>query len=138
MGAWGAGHFENDDAMDWTYELERSSSTAILDSAFNPLLPKKRFFGGQKEPRYIEAPDATIALAAAEVVAALAGRSGRLPDNVRTWVSGRNGATQDLKAKAREAVGRILDDSELKQLWEESDDFDQWQRNVEDTLSRLA
>jgi hypothetical protein len=27
MGAWGAGAFENDDAMDWVYELERKESS---------------------------------------------------------------------------------------------------------------
>ena len=29
MGAWGAGSFENDDAMDWVYELEEEGLEAV-------------------------------------------------------------------------------------------------------------
>jgi hypothetical protein len=64
MGAWGFGSFDNDDAADWIFELEESSGVTALVSAFKAIKPD----------RYLEAPECSVALAAAEVVAALRGR----------------------------------------------------------------
>ena len=36
MGAWGAGSFENDDAMDWVAGLTQESGDAVLREALAP------------------------------------------------------------------------------------------------------
>ena len=64
MGAWGVGHFDNDDAGDWVWELEDTGTASPVTAAFAAV---------EAEANYLEAPDACIALAAAEVVAAWAG-----------------------------------------------------------------
>jgi len=63
MGAWGIGSFDNDDAVDWAYELGESQGTELLVATLEAIGPED----------HLEAPDCSIALAAAEVVAALSG-----------------------------------------------------------------
>ena len=65
MGAWGIGTFENDDAGDWVDRLEESEGLTLLTETLAPAADPSG---------YLEAPTCTEALAAAEVVAALAGR----------------------------------------------------------------
>lgn len=73
-GAWGPGAFENDDALDWTWELESSRGSSVLVSAFERVV---------SSAGYIEAPDCSAAIAAAEVVAALRAKPhAQLPENV--------------------------------------------------------
>jgi len=126
--------------MDWTHELEKSSSQDVLSRAFAPLIPKKSFFGfGGKAKTYVEAPDASVALAAAEVVAALAANPlTDLPENVSAWVARQQRPATELKAAAKAAVEKVLTDSELKDLWEESDEFAAWNSSVNDILRRLS
>ena len=62
MGAWGCGSFENDDAVDWVYEFE-SSGVAAVASALEHV-------SSIAEDEYLEAPEASAAIAAAEIVAA--------------------------------------------------------------------
>ena len=80
-------------------------------------------------------------------VAALAGRpEPSLPEEVARWVQDRQtGSTQEgplvdesLTAKARRAIEAILSESELLELWEETDEFDRWQATVTDLLERLG
>ena len=115
MGAWGSGSFENDDAMDWVIDLEEAGDLSILTDAFEAVT--------DQDADDLEAPDCAAALAAAEVVAAMAGRpAAALPDEVTAWIAGREPASGPLKALARRAVDKVLAGSELAELWEESDD----------------
>ncbi|MGB5581066.1 MAG: DUF4259 domain-containing protein [Woeseia sp.] len=130
MGAWGIGHFENDDACDWAYDLEESRSLQPIIDALS---------GVEASSDYLESPDACIGLAAAEAIAATRGKpSGDLPESVAAIV-GEIASTVDasLVARATAAVIRIRADSELKELWEETDDFAEWQSRVDDLLQRL-
>ena len=43
----------------------------------------------------------------------------------------------DLLALAQAALHRIGSDSELKELWEETDDFDAWSATLTDLKKRL-
>lgn len=63
MGAWGVQAFENDDAMDFAADLVDADSLDVVATSFEAIVPGE----------YLEAPDCCIALAAAEVVAALRG-----------------------------------------------------------------
>lgn len=130
MGAWGIGHFENDDAGDWVWELEDAGSLVPVESAIVGVGPED----------CLEAPDACMALAAGETIAAAVGRSASdIPETVSKFVSGLDApVAPDLVAKARAAVERVLANSELRELWEETDEFDAWQSKVRDLTQRLT
>jgi len=132
-GAWDTGAFDNDDALDWVWELAESSDLSVVKGALQYAIG---------ETDYLEAPDASMAIAAAEVVAALRGNPATgLPPEVSDWVQQHQfevGA--DLANIAREAVLRVqvLDSSELAQLWSESEELaEAWRASLADLLKRL-
>ena len=129
MGAWGHSAFENDDALDWVAELETAEDTSILMAAFEEVL--------EADEDYIEIPEASITIAAAEVVAALRGQADpTLPQEVQAWVAGQENVDVRVVEQARSAVNRVLEDSELKDVWEDSGS-DDWKMEVEALLRRL-
>ncbi len=130
MGAWGAGVFENDDALDWIDEfIEERESASIVDTL--ELI-------AVADPDEREAPECSEALAAAELVAAMAGRgSAMLPEDAASWASSNPPSDASLLKLAAKAVHAVLDDSELRDLWEESDDPKEWKTAVEDLERRL-
>jgi hypothetical protein len=132
MGTWGAGPFENDEASDWVYELETSRDASILERAFAAVTDLS-------VDDSLEAPESQIAIGAAETAAALAGRGGNgLPDSVVSWTLDRAPATRELLSHARAALARIRLDSELKELWEESESAAEWESAMTDLASRLG
>jgi hypothetical protein len=129
MGAWGHSAFENDDALDWVAELEEVGNTSILIAAFDAVL--------EAQEDYIEIPEASITISAAEVVAALLGRADTsLPEEIQAWVAGQDKVDSKIVEKARRAVNRVLEDSELKEVWEDSVSSN-WRMSVEGLLMRL-
>ena len=129
MGAWSHGSFDNDDALDWVGELEEAEGTEPIAEAFDAVL-------GADD--YLEAPEASMGIAAAEVVAALLGKpAAKLPDEVASWVVGKEPPKPALVKKAQRVIERILKDSELKDLWADSEDSAKWQQEVEGLLRRL-
>src|SRR5687767_6352150 len=111
MGAWGSGSFENDDALDWVTGLADDSSDAVRE-ALAPI--------ASAGDEYLQAPDCSMAIAAAEAVAAARGHpNNALPEEVAGWAAKKPVVTPDLVELARAAVDRILNNSELKDLWDE-------------------
>jgi hypothetical protein len=109
MGAWGAGSFENDDAMDWVIGLAQRSGDAVLRDALTP--------AATTDDRYLEAPECSVAIAAAEALAAARGHpNASLPDEVALWVREKPDVSADLVDLARSAVDRIVGKSELRDL----------------------
>ncbi len=110
-GAWGEGSFENDDALDWVAECIRSRDTAPVRQALQVVL----------KVSYIEAPQASEAIAASEVVAASLGKPNpKLPPELRTWLQRQQLAQMSqLAPLAKKVLARIKDPkiSELWQLW---------------------
>lgn len=130
MGAWEVGSFDNDDALDWVYELEEADGFSIFLDAFENVT-------GQKGD-YREAPECAVAVCAAEVVAALLGSADDdLPNEVIAWVEGKPEPSEVLVIMARAALNAVLDESELKDLWEDSDHYEEWQESMKDLLERL-
>ena len=130
MGAWGHGSFDNDTAMDWAWDLEASTDLTAINEALERVT--------QHVEEYLEAPDCDEAIAAAEVVAALQGKPAEdLPGNVIQWLNGKPRPDEELIEKCRTAIQTILAGSELKELWQETDDFDIWSAGVNDLLARL-
>lgn len=133
MGSWGVLPFENDDALDWVWELEDAENFAVLELALEDVALAEA-------EDYVEAPAAEEALAAAEVVAALLGKPLEdLPEPVEAFLEQNRGKkpNADLIDLAVKAVKRVKKSSELKELWEASDDAEKWDEAVDDLLSRL-
>lgn len=132
MGARGIGNFENDDAGDWVYDLEKSKDKSILHKALNSVL---------KNSEYIEAPECCEALAAAEVICSgLSSEHSSMSEEVIKWLNKKPGLfkksiTFDAidAQKSIAAINKILKSSELKELWEETNEFEEW-KNIENRL----
>ncbi len=131
MGAWGVGNFENDEAMDWIYELEDSKDFAVLERALKAVT--------RDETGVIDIFDSSAALAAAEVVASLLGfPPDDVPEEVESWIDGKPEPPSNLVALAQRAVEAVKQKSDLKALWEESESLDEWKEVLNDTQSRLT
>lgn len=132
-GAWDTGPFDNDDALDWVWELAESDDLTVVESALHDVT---------QSSGYLEAPTASMAVAAAEVVAALKGKPReRLPPEVVNWVrEHQQEVSLDVVQAARDAIALVVDgqSSELAQLWSESGELaDAWNTELENLLNRL-
>ena len=130
MGAWDYGSFDNDDAGDWVWELEEAGSLVPVVAAIEAV---------ENGGGYLEAPVCSIAIAAAEVVAAIFGKpSTTLPESLKPVVAALEGTAEpSLKSRAAAAVLRVKTDSELKELWDDAGATAEWHRHVDDLLLRL-
>jgi hypothetical protein len=133
MGAWGAGNFENDDALDWLGELEETADLSLVEQAILAVLTSDN---------YVEAGEGCIALAAAEVMAALQDKPvENLPEEVTTWIQTHN-VTSDPKlvTDALIVVEKIRNhkESELRELWAEAEELEPWHAVLDDLSSRLG
>lgn len=132
MGAWGSGSFENDDALDWSANFCDAPDEELLSDALSTVAEVAA-------DEYLEAPECSIGLAAAEVIAASKGApSSDVPHDLKARLSELN-----IKVDARmvslalRAVERIKTSSELKELWDESEGRDRWYAAVTDLEARL-
>jgi hypothetical protein len=131
MGTWGVGTFENDAASDWVYDLEKVRDLSVVQSALAAI---------NQSHELLDARSCENALAASEVVAALLGKpTAYLPENVARWVEANArlpGA--ELRDASLGAIEKIVSDSELRDLWAETDDLENWETSVRDLQSRLS
>ncbi|KRG58713.1 hypothetical protein ABB25_06030 [Stenotrophomonas koreensis] len=133
MGAWGNGSFDNDDAADFLSDVTDSSDLTLVREIFAAVL------GADK---YLEAPDASQAIAAAEIVAAVVGRptsAAQEEEELSEWIA-RTKPTADpgLVTQAVQVLDRIVgDNSELRELWEETDELSDWEETVAAVRSKL-
>lgn len=136
MGTWAVDAFGNDFAQDWAADLHEVSNMDAVADTLNVVLE------GSGE---LEAPLAVEALVAIEVLARLQGKGGERTEDsaaVDAWVDARKPKHKprtDLAEKAQQALERILaEDSELRQLWEESEHYEEWLASVRDLKARLG
>jgi len=143
MGTWAADAFGNDFAQDWAEDLHETSNMDAIENTLDTVLT---------DGDELEAPLAAEALVAIEVLARLQGKGGaRTEDSasIDAWVDAVKARAEakgkpvkprsDLAAKAGQALVRILSEqSELRQLWEESEHYDAWRTSVDDLAARLA
>lgn len=132
MGAWDTGLFDNDNALDWVLELEAADDNDFLTRTLEAI--------PVEDTTCVESPEAECGLAAGEVVAALLGRpAAGLPDEVKRWLGAHRDVDPGLAAEARRAVRRILDQSELRDCWQDSEwHFDARKSNIKSLLARLS
>ena len=134
MGAWGHGTFENDTACDFGSAVADGGGIVHVAQALDRVL--------SCGDDYLEVSDGEEGLAAAEIVARVKGSRGvetAYTESIDTWIkSARPSVSADVIDKAKRAIGRILaDNSELVEVWAETDDFDVWKGSVEALRARL-
>ncbi|WP_082567805.1 DUF4259 domain-containing protein [Pelomonas sp. Root1217] len=131
-GAWESDSFSNDDAMDWASQCARSKGPKFISVALNAALADG----------YLEAPECSMAVAAAEVVAASKGRPSKsLPKELSSWLEQQQKAEiAKLAPVAAKAVLRVLNGpkSELRELWQENKkEFPAWSGRMQSLIARL-
>ena len=116
--------------MDWVRECIQTTSPGLIKTTFDRVLGED----------VVEAPEASAAIAAAEVVAASLGKpSAALPANLKAWLAGQPRAQIAAQAAlAVRALTKIEDaeHSELRQLWSEGK-TNQWLAKVQALRSRI-
>lgn len=137
MGTWAVDAFGNDYAQDWAQDLHETSNMDAVEDTLNTALDTA---AGE-----LDAPFAAEALVAIEVLARLQGKGGARSEDsalVDEWVDARKPKAKpraDLAEKALRALERILsDDSELRELWEDSEHYEAWRASVDDLRARLG
>jgi hypothetical protein len=130
MAAWGTKTFEEDTANDWIQELIDADDARefLIDSL-------------STESGFIEAGQGSTVLAAGETLIALLDepRTG-VPSELVDW-AGDNECddVSDLPEVAVESIERVLsEESEIREIWSEADDYDEWLENVEQMRDVLA
>jgi len=129
MAGWGTGSFENEHAQNWLAQLSRCTVedlTEILRRA--------------NESDYLEAPEASVVVAAAEVIAAASGTpSGVLPREISDWIAKIEGSpSTNLRGVAGQAIERVRRNSELRDLWQQAEGLNEWSAGLRDLEQRLA
>jgi len=127
---WGVGSFENDEAASWLAKLGPITCADLT----------KIFLHAADDPSYLEAPDASVAVAAAEVVAALAGSpAAGAPREIVEWTTrNREASASAITALAIRALDRVRRNSELKDLWLEADGLNDWIAAIHELQIRLG
>jgi len=130
LGAWGSGSFDNDEATDWLAQM-----TKVAPKDLANILTE-----AAESPDYLEAPAASVAVAAAEVIAAWNGAPATgLPAAIADWVKkNQKISTPVLKDLAVRALERVRRNSELKDLWMEADGLNDWTTAIQDLQTRLG
>lgn len=134
MGTWAVDAFGNDYALDWAEDLQETKNMEAVENTLDNVL--------ENGADYLEAPFAAEALAAIEVIARLQGHWGKRGADsaaVDAWVEQRpQKARPDLAAKAHQVIERILSEqSELRELWAESEHYGDWQAAVLELKARV-
>ncbi|MET4073189.1 DUF4259 domain-containing protein [Hymenobacter sp. UYCo722] len=134
MGAWGRRNFENDSAMDFVGEFLESPSEVAISASLGFVIDARA------DEEYIEVDEASAALAAAEIVAAIIGRAASdLPEELSAAIEKMGfEANQKIIQQARKAVSVIIRESELQELWAEGGEPNDWQQVQHELLTRLG
>lgn len=143
MGAWGAGSFENDIASEWAADLADGGDVEMVRDTLTTAAACPR-------DEYLESDEGAEALAAAEVVAAAAGRPvkavamGSSGPHALAWGRAHAAAGKpELVELALAALERVEGpESELFELWSADDSRGagsrEWFAELEDLRNRLA
>lgn len=134
MGAWSHDAFGNDTACDWAQGLAESDDLSPVEEALAAALAAV--------PDGLDADTACEALAAIEAVARLRGHAGysnAYTEALDDWAARTRLVPPDRLVQqalaALDAIGAPA--SELRELWEESDDAEPWRASLDELRARL-
>ncbi|MEN7551607.1 DUF4259 domain-containing protein [Rapidithrix thailandica] len=145
MGAWGTKVFEDDLSFDWYDEFcESDQSIEKLENAFEDVIETED---------YLDHEFGIAALVSAELLAAALGapsedfpkedyhqgEDGDDPLPLLNLGRIREDIDAELVEKARKAVKKVghFSHSEIRELWEESDSYEEWLRTLSELIERL-
>jgi hypothetical protein len=63
------------------------------------------------------------------------------PENAEEWLAGKDVSeltSPELIRESQQAIARIKSNSELKELWNEGGEFDEWVKVVDDLEKRIS
>ncbi|MCA9921697.1 MAG: DUF4259 domain-containing protein [Anaerolineales bacterium] len=133
MEIWGISSFDNDAAQEWLADFGENDFRLIdrTLAGVAALLPVDE----------LDAVEAAESLVAAECIAAACGvPAASLPDDIQEWLD--ENSPMQVKSEfvemARKAAARVLQASDLKDIWEQTEHFGVWETAVSDLQSRLA
>jgi len=130
MAEWGPGIYENDDAMDWIYDLLDSGGLSRVKKALDVV--------EQDGSDSVETADCRIALVAADLVAALDGDiNPNLPAEAEEWIALINRSASGLRPKAENVVRLIHKDSVLRKDMEKKRILKEWEQQMDALIKRL-
>jgi hypothetical protein len=134
MGAWGHLNFENDTALDFVWELEEKGIERIKIAI--------EAVNSREEDAFLDSDLCSEALAAIEFIAAAKGRAPEdFPEDGSAWLQANKAGILEnhyLIAKSKLAIDRIQHNSELKDLWEETEDLEEWTKVLEGLNARIS
>ena len=135
MGTWSHEPFGNDTANDWAYDLEGQKDFSLVAKTIQGVL--------DNGADYLDSDLAVEAVAAAEVLAKALGRGTQADaytQKVDAWLKSVPARpSPELLSAAQAALTRILGpDSELRELWEDSDDFGNWESSIRALRSAIG
>ena len=138
MGTLGAEAFANDDALDWLLELDPADGV-------RPVLAVLERAAGAIDP-HLDVHTAAVALAAAELLAALRGRPHpALPEVAADWVAAVTLASptgaaprEEELALATRALDLVVTSSALAEIWSQRPDDAEWRSELDRLRLRLS
>jgi len=136
MGTWGEGAFDNDTAADWALAFDgadQASGMRLIEDAL-------QHAAGTPASDYLDYADGARAIAAAELVAHIAGQPADATpyneDALRWAAQAHPRAAPPLVSLARQAVARVTSEgSELAELWDDASSS--WRSSVVQLAERL-
>lgn len=139
MGTWAIGPFGNDFAQDWAEDLQESKDLYFIEETLDNVLQAET-------TEYLEAPFGAEALAAVETWSRLQDKGGPQDEDsasVDEWVAevkAKLGKPRpDIADKARRVLALVLSEgSELRELWQDSEHYEEWHAALADLQRRLA
>ena len=143
MGTWGTGSFENDTAGDWIWGLKPAKKSLLgkpKDPFAYPMAAIDRLL---RSDLYLDANECDEAIAAAECIAAANGSPpASPPKDLKAWLASLHNTRpdQDLLNRTTQALQKVRNDeqSETRQLWKDSEHFNDWQASIDNLISRLT
>ena len=136
MGTWSHEPFGNDIASDWAYEFEENVGYEVIEDAFDHIID-------MATEEFIDADIGCIAHAAAEVLAKSftdgVAENEYYPEPVEKWLQhNQHKHNYELIPKALLALNLLIsENSELDELWQDSDDYEDWTKNIAELKETL-
>ena len=127
MGTWSLEAFGNDTACDWASALEDEKGYDFILETLDKV---------EDDDKYLEADLGMEIVASCEALAQALGSGTQvdeeLPEEVEAWLEGlKDTPPIEVLQQAQKALDHVLDEhSELRQLWEESDEYQEWEISV--------
>lgn len=135
MGAWDVGALDNDDALDFLNEWQEGEDYDPVDELLSEVL--------EMDSSYLEADLSARAVAAGAVLSAVVNETIEElfgdDEDAMDWAFGLPQPKVGLLNKLVRSLKRILkEESELREQWEETDDFDAWRASVREIIADLT